>query len=547
VVLCPPLGMEALCVYFTYRVLAERLAEAGIAVVRFDYDGTGDSAGDGEDPGRVEAWERSVSEAVDLATGLGAPHFGLVGVRMGALLGAAELARRGDAEALVLWDPCPSGRSFLREQRAFRMVSVGGEDVGGEVQTPGLRFDAETVADMERLDLSGIEGPLARRLLVLEHPERVRSNRLARRLEAAGAEWTEAVGQADLLDPPQQRPAYASIDRIVAWLDEAFAAAPLPVAAPAGRSAADLSKAGHPCTERAVEVPPAGLFGVVTEPLDTLRKPEAPTVVFVDEGNTPHIGQSRMWVDLARSWAELGYRSIRFDLSGNGDSPPRPGQDRHEARSPEAVEDVMDVARAVAPPDGAGVVLVGLCAGAYQAMEVALEHRVRAILLINPSVTFTPIERHRPDRRGPRRAVQRSKPWFVRLVGGPLRWLVSRRAPQRADEWISALETGSWALAVARRQPWIPDVLWAAVQRLFLDNTPAASFQRIVARGAEVLVVCGPADLAAVSLGAAGRLRRLQAGGNFVLDVVKKIDHAALLVEARRELKAALTQLLTRL
>ena len=45
VVVCPPSGYEAVCAHRTLRVVAERLAERGFAVLRFDYDGTGDSAG----------------------------------------------------------------------------------------------------------------------------------------------------------------------------------------------------------------------------------------------------------------------------------------------------------------------------------------------------------------------------------------------------------------------------------------------------------------------------------------------------------------------
>ncbi len=49
--LCQPLGIESICVYYSYRLLAER----GLAVLRFDYDGTGDSTGQETDPDRVRA------------------------------------------------------------------------------------------------------------------------------------------------------------------------------------------------------------------------------------------------------------------------------------------------------------------------------------------------------------------------------------------------------------------------------------------------------------------------------------------------------------
>ena len=71
VLLNPPLGIEAVSAHAAYRRLADRLAEVGFAVLRFDYDGTGDSAGQTHDPGRVAAWLGSIREAEDLMRGLG--------------------------------------------------------------------------------------------------------------------------------------------------------------------------------------------------------------------------------------------------------------------------------------------------------------------------------------------------------------------------------------------------------------------------------------------------------------------------------------------
>src|SRR5215207_7942519 len=55
-VLCNPFGHEAICAYRSLRHFAHALAAQGIPSLRFDYDGTGNSAGSDRDPGRLNAW-----------------------------------------------------------------------------------------------------------------------------------------------------------------------------------------------------------------------------------------------------------------------------------------------------------------------------------------------------------------------------------------------------------------------------------------------------------------------------------------------------------
>src|SRR5438270_2246619 len=78
VVLCPPVGYEYAATHRTFRTLAERLEQHGIAALRLDYDGTGDSAGSDTDAGRVAAWTASVDAALDALRAAGAPALGVV-------------------------------------------------------------------------------------------------------------------------------------------------------------------------------------------------------------------------------------------------------------------------------------------------------------------------------------------------------------------------------------------------------------------------------------------------------------------------------------
>ncbi len=83
VVIVPPIGYEYWSSHRTLRTLAERLAGRGCCALRFDFDGTGDSAGDQWDPARVRAWLNGVDHAADALRRWGVTTLVLVGLRVG--------------------------------------------------------------------------------------------------------------------------------------------------------------------------------------------------------------------------------------------------------------------------------------------------------------------------------------------------------------------------------------------------------------------------------------------------------------------------------
>src|SRR5678815_2196063 len=89
VIMCPPLGHEMLCTHRAYRHLAQRLAESGFPVLRFDYHGTGDSPGSDLDEDRVGAWIATIDDAIALMRESGAASIALFGMRAGGTLAAA--------------------------------------------------------------------------------------------------------------------------------------------------------------------------------------------------------------------------------------------------------------------------------------------------------------------------------------------------------------------------------------------------------------------------------------------------------------------------
>lgn len=114
VLLCNPFGQEAIRCHRLFRVLAEQLPRHGFAVMRFDYYGTGDSAGD-DGEGEIEGWRQDVL-AADAELRRRHPHSSVswVGLRLGASI--AALASQGSArplKRLLLWDPVIEGAPYL--------------------------------------------------------------------------------------------------------------------------------------------------------------------------------------------------------------------------------------------------------------------------------------------------------------------------------------------------------------------------------------------------------------------------------------------------
>jgi pimeloyl-ACP methyl ester carboxylesterase len=115
IVFCYPFGQEYMRSHRALRLLADTLARKGYHVFRFDYRGTGDSAGtlEGFSPNDwLDDIEAAVQELRDIA---GLQSIGMLGLRLGALLAKAVAARRSDIEQLLLWDPIVSGADYLAE------------------------------------------------------------------------------------------------------------------------------------------------------------------------------------------------------------------------------------------------------------------------------------------------------------------------------------------------------------------------------------------------------------------------------------------------
>lgn len=125
VLLCPPFGQEAIRSHRVFRVLADRLARAGIAALRFDYHGTGDADGD-DDEISLPGWLDDVAAAdALLRRRLGARQTVWLGLRLGAAVAALASARVGTPpRTLLLWDAVTDGPSWLAQAAASHAIGM---------------------------------------------------------------------------------------------------------------------------------------------------------------------------------------------------------------------------------------------------------------------------------------------------------------------------------------------------------------------------------------------------------------------------------------
>jgi uncharacterized protein len=113
VLLCRPIGQEAIRSSAMYRVLAERLAREGCTVARFDYHGTGDAPGE-EGQQTLAQWIHDTLAAHQALIASGHRKITWFGMRLGANLSLEALRLSQQApQQLVLWEPVVDGPTYL--------------------------------------------------------------------------------------------------------------------------------------------------------------------------------------------------------------------------------------------------------------------------------------------------------------------------------------------------------------------------------------------------------------------------------------------------
>lgn len=418
VLLCPPFGWQDMSTYRIRREWAEHLARAGHTTLRIDLPGSGDSAGGPNDPARLRAWTQAVDDAARWLRGTeGAAQIAAIGIGLGGMVSCTAALRGTPIDELVLWSVPSRGRTLLRELRVFsamesaNVIDDGGPAPGSEddgtLVANGYLLSAETVQDLEGLDLADVEpaSPSLRHALLLGRDGLKVDEALPGVLERAGAEVTVADGPgygAMMAELPEASPPTEVFELVDSWLAQRSPRLGASTPPPRLRGAREGTAAVgepiehddlllHHCGVGVRETPiffdgPGGrLFGVLTEPLGARREL---TALLLNAGLQPRTGPNRMWVEIARRWAANGVPSLRLDAAGVGDFDGEAIALGHakDFYKPVYVEQACAALDTLA---GLGLpprfMTIGFCSGGHCSVQTALaDERVAAALMINP-------------------------------------------------------------------------------------------------------------------------------------------------------------------
>jgi len=163
VLICNAAGSEYYNAHRACRTLARKLAGSGVHAMRFDYFGTGDSAGEEGDV-RPDDWlgdvGTAVAELLDLA---GLRKIDLVGLRVGAALAAAVAGGIPEIERICLWDPILDPSDIVGDTGLLGFSSEFLSGLGNTLRMEEMRLPAGSILVCTGNDPARHE-PLARRL-----------------------------------------------------------------------------------------------------------------------------------------------------------------------------------------------------------------------------------------------------------------------------------------------------------------------------------------------------------------------------------------------
>ncbi|WP_161974440.1 alpha/beta hydrolase [Piscinibacter terrae] len=401
-VICSSFGREDLCIHRSLKHIAQAAAAQGMPALRFDYPGSGDSAGAEFGDGVVGRWIASIGDAIDtLKQETGVTEVCLLGVRLGTLLAACAATGRDDVAGMVAIAPLIAGRFYVRELKAYALgaasmgMTVPQERGDHLLQAGGFAMDDTTQEALKAVDLLKDDWKPPYPALIIERDDVPPDPRWLQHLQGVGSQVSSLripgfAGMVRDSSPHHCEVPSMIIDAVMPWMMER-----LPLSGSAHVKSVPVASAMRWTSPQGVELVEqvetvdvgARLTALVTRPASAAVD-SAPqrAIVLLSGGADRRIGPGRLFVRFAREWAARGFIVLRLDLSGIGDSEPRPGMAENLPYMRHALDDIAAAVQHLRREHRVGhCQLVGHCAGAYNAFRAAVETTVvDSVVLINP-------------------------------------------------------------------------------------------------------------------------------------------------------------------
>jgi hypothetical protein len=293
--------------------------------------------------------------------------------------------------------------------------------------------------------------------------------------------------------------------------------------------------AARPVQEEAVFIDgDPSAFAIVTTTPTLSARPRA--AILLNAGAVHHVGPNRMYVELARRWAQEDLVVMRLDLSGLGDSSARSGADENIVYSPHANNDVARAVQYLRERFGTlDVESIGLCSGGYHSLKaVSAGVKLHRVTLINPLTFFwrdgmsTRYPQYKvvaDAQRYKKNAFQLSS--WIKMIKGQ----VDLRAVVRVG--IAAIAKLGWR---AKRRV-------ARLLRRPLSNDLGFELEHLARRGVALAFVfaMGEPGLELLESQGGSIVRRLEAHNKLQIDIIENADHTFTIGASREQLMELLT------
>ncbi len=368
VVLCHSIGHEYARGYRNLQQLALQLCSHGFDVLRFDYANTGNSHGRCEEL-TAEQMQRNLIDARDhLQRQSGAQHITAIGLRMGASIAATVPPATFDQ--FILWDPVINGDTFVKMLDQFHHQELVGLQRFRSIRSAGAidQSYGHAMSPKKRNSLKSLRVPLNRpNTAVIVTKQSMTS--------AGESAWLRS--QSNVID----------VSDDVRWeatqYTESAFSSPESVKAILGLlprhtsddspTSVNLQSETQPTVPNSQ--PNAIVFGNYNHLLGvwqpSVQQTQTDTaVIFVTAGMLHHVGPFRLHVDLARSLARHGIASLRFDISGIGESFGVGVGGRSIDRAADEISQAIDWIEQNTKIEK--VILFGLCSGADDSLHAAV-------------------------------------------------------------------------------------------------------------------------------------------------------------------------------